>query len=212
MTISQPANPKCKLRWYQFSLRSLMIFVTLFAVICSWFTMQYQRATRRLHAYEILLNEFYTTCGGESPWYSSWLHKLFGDEDCYSVTTMVFSGQSYISDIEMKLIGQFEELNQLWFDEHNSITDVGLKHIENLTQLDDLSLPCTKMTDNGLLHLRNMKQLQKLSISGTNITDTGLEYIKCLKNLKTVNLSNTNVTDPGIQKLKKELPDLKIIR
>jgi hypothetical protein len=33
----QPANPKPKRRWYQYSLRTLLICVTLFAVACSWF-------------------------------------------------------------------------------------------------------------------------------------------------------------------------------
>jgi hypothetical protein len=35
---SQPATPRPKRRWFQFSLRSLMLFVLCCAIACSWYT------------------------------------------------------------------------------------------------------------------------------------------------------------------------------
>ena len=40
----QPAAPKPKLRWFQFSLRTLLVATTLFAVLCSLFSWQVKRA------------------------------------------------------------------------------------------------------------------------------------------------------------------------
>lgn len=41
-----------KRRWYQFSLRTLLIFVTLFAISCSWFAVKLQQARRQREAVE----------------------------------------------------------------------------------------------------------------------------------------------------------------
>jgi hypothetical protein len=45
---------KRKLRWYQFSLRSLLIFITLFGVACSWFAVKMGQAKRQREAIETL--------------------------------------------------------------------------------------------------------------------------------------------------------------
>lgn len=44
-----------KLRWYQFSLRSLLIFVTLVAFACSWFAVRLTRACSQERAVKRLL-------------------------------------------------------------------------------------------------------------------------------------------------------------
>jgi hypothetical protein len=48
----QPAKPKHRLRWHQFSLRSLLIFVTLVAVACSWFAVKKEQAKKQRLAVE----------------------------------------------------------------------------------------------------------------------------------------------------------------
>ena len=54
MTTDQPTNLKPKRRWYQYSLRTLLIFVTLFAVACSWFTVKLNQARKQREAVEAL--------------------------------------------------------------------------------------------------------------------------------------------------------------
>jgi hypothetical protein len=46
MTSDKSANPKSKRRWHQYSLRMLMILVTLFAVVCSRFAVKMQQARK----------------------------------------------------------------------------------------------------------------------------------------------------------------------
>ncbi|MGD0382246.1 MAG: hypothetical protein ABSA77_01915 [Thermoguttaceae bacterium] len=55
MTPDPPANLKPQRHWYQYSLRTLMIVVTLFAVVCSWFAVKMQQARRQREAVEELL-------------------------------------------------------------------------------------------------------------------------------------------------------------
>ena len=48
MSVSEPkpASPKSKRRWHQYSLRSLLVFVTLCALACSWLVIPTARARR----------------------------------------------------------------------------------------------------------------------------------------------------------------------
>jgi hypothetical protein len=45
MTVAKP-----KLRWFQFSLRTLLVFVTLCAIPCSWLAVKMQQAKRQREA------------------------------------------------------------------------------------------------------------------------------------------------------------------
>jgi hypothetical protein len=213
MPNEQPAKPKSKLRWYQFSLRTLLIVVTLFAVACSWFATEYRRAVRRGQAFRKVEMQFYTYGGHFSPpWYSSWFHKMAGDGECYNISFLVTNAQSYITNDDMMLIGRFDELAQLSINFQETVTDEGLQYIESLQNLSELSLSETKITDKGLSYLMSMKVLESLDLSNTEITDSGLERLTNLNKLQRLILSGTKVTDAGVSKLQKALPNCKIER
>jgi hypothetical protein len=69
-----------------------------------------------------------------------------------------------------------------------------------------------KVTDAGLMHLRELTQLQYLHLTRTEITDAGLVHLKGLTNLQTLGLEGTKVTEVGVNDLQKALPDCKISR
>ena len=93
----------------------------------------------------------------------------------------------------------------------DQITDAGMEHLKNLTNVTNLGLEGTQVTDAGLEHLKGLTNLSfLLGLSGTKITDAGLEHLKGLKKLKYVSLQNTKVSQEGVDKLKKALPKCKI--
>ena len=53
------------------------------------------------------------------------------------------------------------------------ITDAGLKHIADFTQLRELLLTSYRVTDSGFAHLRGLKHLRKLSLFDTEVTGAG---------------------------------------
>ena len=77
---------KPKLRWYQYSLRSLFILTTLVACACSWYAYEMNEAAKRRAAIEEIggLVDYYDAeypdSGGKPPRWYSWLRKLHGDE------------------------------------------------------------------------------------------------------------------------------------
>ena len=92
-----------------------------------------------------------------------------------------------------------------------AITDAGLKHLSNLTNLAQLDLHGTQITDAGLVHLAPLVELRELSLSSTAVTDNGLAELAALASLRWLCLSDTHVTDAGIKQLSK-LPNPMILK
>ena len=68
------------------------------------------------------------------------------------------------------------------------------------------------MTDAGLEHLNELTNLRTLLLSVTQVTDGGLMRLKGLTKLQRLYLNDTQVTDAGVNDLKRALPNLTIFR
>jgi hypothetical protein len=79
------AEPKCKRRWFQFSLRTLMIAVTLLAVPMGYFGWQAKNVGER----EAFLENRHYLPGESSPFepvQAPWMLRLLGAKPIYHVT------------------------------------------------------------------------------------------------------------------------------
>jgi hypothetical protein len=222
MNTDLPAKSKSKSRWFQFSLRTLLIFVTLCAVACSWFTVKMRQARRqresvaKLTGRRISCNVQYDyqrdSSGNLIPNAQApgpaWLRHLLGI-DFFSNVTEVW-GRGNLTDADLASLKSFPQLS-IFFFRYSQITDEGLRTIQGLTQLQFLGLPGSKITNAGLRHLKGLSQLKRLDLKDTNIGDAGLEYIKEMTNLEFLDLSYTNITDAGLEQLK-ELHKLQGLR
>ncbi|MBT5901922.1 MAG: hypothetical protein HOH58_07415 [Opitutaceae bacterium] len=74
--------------------------------------------------------------------------------------------------------------------------------------LHRLDLGGTGVTDAGMVHVAQMTELRRLRLDGTAITDTGLVALAPLKRLASLNLHSTGVTDAATDALT-ELPRLR---
>ena len=57
------------------------------------------------------------------------------------------------------------------------MTDEGLEHLSQLTELDTLSLESTKVTDDGLRHLGGLSKLRMLQLNKTKVS--GADWHTC---------------------------------
>lgn len=176
MPVEEDAARKRKLRWYQYSLRTLLIWVTLFAVVCSWAAVKMQQARGQKEAVAVLLKKgasigydyervqvppSFPPIPGAKPPGPAWLRKLIG-KDFFINVTMI----------------------ELCFTD---VTDADLKHLDGMTHLHYLNLQHTEITDAGLEHLKGLKELNRLFIDNTKITDSGAADLKkALPNLEIV--------------------------
>jgi hypothetical protein len=116
-----------------------------------------------------------------------------------------------VTDIGLKHIEGLTNLQYLNLFGCSRITDAGLEHLKRMTNLEELNLlECGHITDGGLKHVREMTRLKTLRLRGTQVTDAGLEHFRGLTDLQTLSLTGTHVTDAGVKDLQAALPKCEI--
>jgi len=210
-------TPNPRRRFFRYSLRTLMIVVTVF---CVWLGITAKRARDQRQAVEVILK-----LGGEVYYEHQlqkmlevinrnkgrpgsqdtntpgpvWLRRLIGDEYFFSVASVVFTGPK-VNDTNLAAVGRLTNVHLLNLSGTN-VGDDGMAHLEGLTNLQSLLLDSTQITDTGLLHLKELSKLGFLDFRNTKITDAGLEHLKWFTQLKRLYLTNTKVTDAGLEYL-----------
>lgn len=214
----QKAEPKHKLRWYQYSLRTLLICVTLFAFACSWFAVKMRQAKRQQEAVETLTKCRYNIgYDGVYPRRApEWIIKLLGENFFYNVdevgewpnySIMFRAGDRLptLADADMSLFQSLPGLRILRLQnlhgESAALTDEGIVYLEGLKNLEILDLSGTDITDAGLSHISGLDRLRELRLCGTKITDAGLETVKGWTELRELRLRGSCVTDAGLEKI-----------
>jgi hypothetical protein len=175
-----PNSPKVKLRWYQFSLRTLFVFTTLCAVACSWLAVKMQQARKQREAVEAIqklggevkYDYQETTILNPQPPGPAWLRKLFGDDFFATVTSVRLSSDANLGDLKGLTDVRALFLSNIW------VTDAGLENLTGMTQLITLFLDDTQVTDAGLEHLKGLTQLQMLYVGNTQVTEAGVTKLR----------------------------------
>jgi Leucine-rich repeat (LRR) protein len=224
---SKADTPKRKRRWFQFSLRTMMVVVTL---LCIWLGITANRANRQRRAVETItkaggevLYDYQTVTGARPPG-PEWLRTLLG-ENFFSEVAAVGLNQSHdpgeglanvreMAHLQWLVVGgkgvtdarlvNIKPLIKLKYLDLSTakVTDVGFINLELMTELETLNLPDTNITDAGLVSLRGMTNLRTLDLQNTRVSDAGLVNLELMTELETLDLANTDITDAGLVNLK----------
>ena len=198
-------------RRFQFSLRSMMLFVAVVAVVCSWFTVKMQQAGRQREVVlavgrreGLVFYDYESDANGNSlpvttePPGPSWLRNLLGVDflsdvrhiECWQATDAGLVLLEGLTSLQiLRLLG-------------TQVTNAGLVRLKELTGLEHLWLESTQVTDAGLVHLKGLTNLEELLLDNTQVTDAGLMHLKGLTRLQALCLNYTQVTDAGLVHLK----------
>jgi internalin A len=209
--------PPMKLRWYQYSLRTLLIVVTVIAIFMSWFAVKLKQAhEQRDTVAEIAKLDMEVQYDWQidrppeppqpgqlfgmpkRPW-PDWLRHTLGDDFFDNVVAVGFRQDAEVNK-NLIYLKKFPCLRLVVFFPEN-ITDEGLKNLRGAT-IQSLDLSGSKITDSGLVYIGQLHQLQWLYINDTAITDAGIEHLKNLTQLRTVFLNDDKITDAGLRHLK----------
>ena len=216
------AEPKSKprRRWYQFSLRTLLIAVTLAGCGFAWVGVKIREARQQQAVVALIERKggfvrYDYQFGGSYrllvraavPPGPAWLRAMVGDDCFRHVFEAAFGGGSHptFSDADFKELEVLSQLNSLCLA-NTGVTNAGLAHLRNMTQLKSLWLNGTAVSDGGLETLKGLRQLKELRLDETSVTNAGLKFVGPLTQLEFLNLQNTKVTDEGVARLQTALP------
>ncbi len=225
MTTSSP-----KLRWFQYSLRTLLVVVTLCALLCSWLAVAMRQARRERQAAAA-----FEELGGQASWYeppdgTRWLRSRLGDHFLGSIHSVNLANSKITgAGLEnLKVLDQLQNLDLYGTQvtdaglenlkghrlrnldlRETKVTDAGLESLKGLNLLSNLRLG-TQVTDAGLENLKGLTELHTLGLNKTQVTDAGLEHLQGLDRLRYLDLRDTKVTDAGVMKLQQALPNCNI--
>jgi hypothetical protein len=187
-----------KLRWYQYSLRTLLAFVTLCALLCSWYAVKKQQAKREQEA-AVVFGNLGAYLEWSEPSGPQWVRNCLGDELFTSVSEIVLA-ETEVRDADLAYLHGLPQLETLSLF-NTKISDTGLENLKGVPQLRTLCLLGTKTSDAGLENLKGLSHLEYVDLVGTKVTDAGLEHLKGLKRLEIVIVGGTAVSDAGMEEL-----------
>ena len=209
-----------KLRWFQFSLRSLFILMTVCAVLGGIYRYKADEAEEQRVAVEVIRKiggskfTVYYDCQIDEQGYlkneeeqksGEWARNLLGI-DMVADVVQVDLGFRKVNNEDMNRLANMTELVLLGLE----VADIGdddLKYLVGMTKMEHLFLSGnTQISDIGLKHLVGMTKMRDLTLTNTEITDEGLKYLAGMKNLKWLHLEGTHVTPGAIADLHKVLP------
>jgi len=148
---TQPLTPKR--RWYQFSIRTLLLVMLVFCVVVGWVGSRMYKAQKnreRVAAVEDAVTAIQKLGGEVVSAYEerrpqSWLEEVFDDPGSRDDPVGVLK----VTRVSFAF---------------TDITDAGLEHLKDLPELEGLVLDGTRVTDAGLEHLKGLTKLESLSV------------------------------------------------
>lgn len=108
----------------------------------------------------------------------------------------------HFQNVHLSFLKESKSLRALRLQGNVKITDIGLKHLAQMPQLEYIDLWNTNITDAGVKHLGPLKNLKRLNIrvndstkSPPKITETGLAVVAGMHSLENLDLPNMHMTD-----------------
>jgi Leucine-rich repeat (LRR) protein len=204
-------SPEPKKRWSQFSLRGLLVLVTLSAALFGWFAWRLARARLEDQAAEAIVraggevayaNQFdggvsrLTPLPPSATWIGSRSQRAFGTDPFRRIVSVTLHDDDSMSLVSNYSLSGVEIISS---SGGASVTDEGLAHLRGCKQLRVLNLEGGDVTDDGLENIRGCSRLEELWLSSTRVSDAGLQRVARLPALSVLDIRGTQVSDDGLK-------------
>lgn len=215
---SASSLPKRNRTWFRYSLRTLLLVITAFAISLGILTNRARKQEAAVVALESLgghVSYDYQERDGlvpdrnAVPAEPAWLRRLVGDHFFVTVTRVLLLINHGIENEDLRHLAELPNLRKVYIYSNN-IDDHGLKHLRKCTDLEFLYLGIP-ITDEGLPHLKVFQRLKYLHLAGPNGEPGTCRYPDAEGVIADMDQYNTNVTLEAIQKLHRELPSTTIV-
>lgn len=172
-----------KRRWLQYSLRGLLLLMTLSAIGLAMWT---GRSRKQRLAVEMLAGRGgyvqYSTARANMPGLG-WLRNRLGVDfvDCVD-------GAQLVGD---------------------SFSDADLEHLDGLPGLEHLALVCPNVSEAGLARIESLHHLKSLELGGPGVSDQTFCHLEGLRELVQLTIEPCAITDAGSQRARPASPQPK---
>lgn len=201
-------------RWYpRFSLRGMLIAVSILAVCCgSWVyrAEQQRRAVKHFTSRGVLIGYQPTSA-------PSWLIRAVGEQYVYEVS-LVYLRHKPVSAADLAVLPVFAKLDELDLA-HTSVVDNDLSALYPLQTLRKLSVWGSKVTPAGIAPIAKLPHLEWLLISSDQFDERAIESLKKFPQLKHLGVIEIvprgrppkhSISDQRLAQLNRALPGVKI--
>ena len=212
MTVTPPR------RWYQFSLRTLLIAMTVLCIGPGGYVAFEQEKARENQRAVAAIEKLggYVFYDEKAPARSGLTRLILGDDSFGNVNGVDFNPlkteNRQITGADLRHLKSFPRLNHLVLKNCRQITDGGLAELSGRASLQYLYLNDTPITDAGLAHLAGLASLEELSRTRTQVTGPGLVQLSGLTKLNFLYLYSTRVSPASVDEIQKALPKCRINR
>lgn len=186
---------KRRRRWITYSLRSLLVLVT---ILCIMLALE----TTRVRRFRSIRTSIEQMGGSVFPGYrfdSSGKPKGFSKREVPPWLTSVISEDYFLTIVTINL----------WDNAPTRATDDNLECIQDATDVTELLLAKNpQLTDRCLEHIDHMRRLRVILLSHTGVKGPGLRHIRGLQNLEGLALDHTDVSDDAVVEHLRDLPKL----
>ena len=214
-TTTQPAKPKR--RWYQFSLKTLMVVMTVFVLVLALWRQEPHLVQRRAAA-QLEANGANITWVGIPPFQNvvqvtlTASHRRRGKRPQVAISNDIALIRHFtslrtlslwgvpVSDSDMVNLSRLNQLETLDLA-HTNVTGDGLRQLSNLPSLTRLTTSGRCRSDIVLKRVSQISSLEDLEVREHGILESEFVHLRNLPNLKLLYLKHHRITDVGIDQL-----------
>jgi hypothetical protein len=167
--VPAPPAKRPRLRWYQYSLRTLFLLTLIVSLLMSWYAVKLKKARAQKKAVDAIL------AAGDTVEYDYEF-----DEQGNEIKGAKGRGPAWLREL----------LGRDYFDTvvHVAVASVaGMDAVNGLVRLRSLSVLVPGDGEDPLKHLEDIDGLEELDINGS-VTDAGLDRIRRLRHLRRLTL------------------------
>ncbi len=214
MSDTEPGQktPPRKRRWFQYSLRSLLVLTLIVAALSAWLGKHIMRAsTQRPIVAKIAASggtvgydyqihpEFNIVDQSQTAPGSKLVRWVFGD-DIYATVNVVFLNDPKTSDADIVNLHKLPDLLDVSLN-GRGVTDACIDDLLRIPKLRAVALMDTGITPEGIRHLSSCDALQSLTVLGSSVTDQHLQHLPAFPNLQHIQIVRSSMTDDGMNSL-----------